>query len=131
MSIKCGIKENETVSWKTEKVKTRSQSQCRTYWTRHLSQIKTKYAFEKWFLNLRKDDPEHITASFNENEIYKLITLIFEANIDDKYLIDWNDLMNHFDNVPSRLKLKFQDVCKEVPLSHRVFRIDRTINGNL
>lgn len=116
---------NETVSWKfvAEKVKTRSPIHCLHRWSRHHSQITNNDTFENWLTKIEKDNSDDFyVKTLTIDQWYKLITLISEANIDDEFLIEWDDLIKHFDDVPSPawLKLEFQAICKEVPQSHRL-----------
>ena len=98
-------------------VRTRSRGHCRRRWL-------TKYIQSN-------QNVENI--AFDKKEIHKLISIIWDSNVDDEYLIDWNNLSACFNNTvtPKWLRWRFGVVCKEVPHSHTLeFReiIDQLYN---
>ena len=64
--------------------------------------------------------------SFNDNDAHKLISYIYELDVDDDYLIDWTAVASLFDHKynPGWLRCKFQALSKEVRSSHLLEFVD-------
>ena len=105
-AVEAFLERGEVISWTivSKVVSTRSRGHCRRRW------------LSKSIQSNRKGE----NIAFDKKEIHKLISIIWESNVDDEYLIDWNNLSACFNNtVTSKwLRWKFGVVCKEVPHSH-------------
>lgn len=119
------LESGKEVAWKkvSGRVKTRPGQICRIEWYKRFRQITDSQSYERWLAktsHLENQTEKSVTIS--NSEVYKLITLISDANIDDEYFVDWKLLTRSFVSEVSAawLKWKFKSICKEVPQGHKL-----------